>query len=149
MKKLLLFVGIITLLSCSSNEEETKTKLEVILNPPAWINGTWYSESIGNNDYGWIFTDGNAIRMNQGSEQVNIKESTTSSLNGRDYLNQQSDFVKEIILDNRYSIEIEYHDPARPSIDHEVLYEFIKISDTEIEWTTAPTSVKPLIMKKQ
>ncbi|WP_276379811.1 hypothetical protein [Flavobacterium sp. H4147] len=54
MKKIILFFAftILTLVSCSSNDDNSENKKQTNSNPPAWIIGTW-----SNGDTTYIFTE--------------------------------------------------------------------------------------------
>ncbi len=149
MKKLLLIIGIITICSCSSSDEETKVELEVNLNPPEWIIGTWISQDVGSNDFGWKFETNNAIQIVEGGDNGwNLKETATGILNGYDDLTNQNQVIVEDITNDSYSVKVTFYD-TRPSMITYFTYKFVKISDTEIQWVTAPTSINPLTMTKQ
>ena len=133
MKNVLLFLTAILILSCSSdNSDEEDLFVEVNLSPPEWIIGTWLDES----NFGWKFSQNNAIWIIQGQEDRNIKMLLERELNNWDFLTAKSDVLRENKSDTNYDItEILYSTPSEPS---EFTYRFLKISDTEIRWVNGP-----------
>ena len=150
MKKLFLLLLSIFIFSCSSDDsgDNEDSDLIVILNPPEWIQGTWYNEDNEelSNDYGWRFENENAIQILQGNDDFNAQESMTRELNNWDFLDNQDDVLEETITDDYYAFKVTRYGPEPFGI---FTYAFEKISSTEIRWVTAPTSVNPVNLIKQ
>ena len=148
--KTIAIILVVTLLigSCSSEDnnispDENLIELEVNLNPPDWIQGTWLDES-SKSEFGWKFTTDNAIWIIDGSEDFNLKEKATRELNNWDFLNSQDDVIVEHITDMSYRITTKKYMPYS-----EFTYYFVKINENSTEWRTAPDPINPLLLLKQ
>lgn len=145
MTKHLLILTFLTFISCSSDDsnEESNNDLEVNLNPPDWIIGTWYDETITDSDFGWKFTENNAIWIIQGKEDRDIKNLLQRELNNWDYLTTQDDVLRENQTENYYFVTEILHAPRR-----EFTYRFSRLSENQIQWVNAPAN-EEVIMTKQ
>lgn len=129
MKKLFFFLSLVTILSCSSSDDNSNINASN-LHPPAWILGTW----------GWKDTDGTILMKEFKFTSNNIYHLFPGS---EMELFPQIQGVKmkidEEITDNKYYITCTYE--GSPS---KITYFFDKISSVKIKLqnTTTP-SISP------
>ena len=125
MKKhiLILFLLMTVLYSCSSDDEGVANS-QIQINPPSWIQGTWFLEG-SEIESGYKFTSNDFIIIN-----LNIESSQRQQL--KLFSGVDSD-VEVSALDssseNSYSITLNF-----PGTSFN--YTFDRISDTEIQSTT-------------
>ncbi len=121
MKKLFFFLSFVTLLSCSSSDDNSNNKLE--FHPPAWIQGTWMQIINGQAFNGYKFTSNNVcIKLSPTTEQC-YKEMLDS------YNNSVANptISEPIISSTEYKFSFTMQGSTQT-------YHFRKISNTEIEW---------------
>lgn len=125
MKKILLIAIVLTsIISCSNsneeninNEENNNTK-KYLLNPPTWIQGTWYMEG-SNKNLGYLFKEHDICTIT----------SVQTDCYGWDKLpeNQKSIIVKEEADNNKYMTSFTVDDTTT------TLY-FRKVTSSKMEW---------------
>ena len=123
MRNLLFSLSIfIILFSCSSNDDNSNTQNGASINPPTWIQGTWLKE---NPTTGYKFTT-NDFCLELPQQESCFKDQLEQTRNAGGTAE-----ASETITESSYSIEINI-------ISQTYIYEFEKISDTQIELTNDP-----------
>lgn len=139
MKKQLFLALSLTVLSlvtvnCSSNNDDdnntqqTNPATTQYFHPPAWIHGTWKYAPFGvpiDSQLTLKFTNSDIISISSGGTQTSWTEKIKVSPNGGS--------VDETTINNEYNVTIKYNASGTT-----VLYEFKKISNTEIQYRQAP-----------
>lgn len=128
MKKIALFTTLILsiiLTSCSSDSDGNSSS-SININPPAWIQGTWWEEGQVS---GFKFTSNDIITLFSNTQQsqrelLELGESAGETVSASD--ESTSDY---------YSVELNF--PAGQT----VIYSFNKLTDNQINWTTVSASV--------
>ncbi|WP_417354449.1 hypothetical protein [Flavobacterium sp.] len=118
MKYFLITISVL-FFSCSESDDNDSVNQSSMINPPAWIQGHWESES----QISFTFTENNIIYTLFGQTGLNYNQAIE--------LTQQvgqTPIVNEEITDSQYNIKILL--PPNP----EVYYKFKKLSDTEFIW---------------
>lgn len=126
---LILCVATISLFSCTSNDNSIDQK-DSLINPPEWIQESWYSvDGVSEHD-GWRFTEDDFIILQAGieiSQKLQIEGYKNAGLNVE---------VVEEIEEDWYSIT--QHLPMGQS----TTYSFEKKSNTVIIWVQAAAPYK-------
>lgn len=125
----------LTIISCSNSSDEDNTTpnnqqpvTTQYFHPPTWIQGTWKYAPFGtpmDSPLTLKFTDSDIISISSGGTQTSWTEKIKVSPNGGS--------VDETTINNEYNVTIKYNGSGTT-----VLYEFKKISNTEIQYRQAP-----------
>lgn len=126
MKKTFLIFSTLLLASCSSDNSSTNSD-NTSINPPNWIQGTWYLDNNGTADKstGYTFKK-NDFCLNVFNTQTCFGESNNLIKSGGGYTE-----VEEEKSDNEYKISI-------TQVNTTVIYHFKKITAKKIEWINDP-----------
>ncbi len=123
MRKLLCIFAVISLFSCSKEDDNNSSNS---INPPDWILGTWLIDDSAF-ELGWKFTSNDVVIIQIGGIQISQKGNIDFYLE-----NGQEASTTEEYTNETYSLKLIL--PAGQS----VTYNFTKISNTEIQWDGAP-----------
>jgi hypothetical protein len=131
---LFLFFSVI-LFSCSSSDDDItddsndeETTEGTTINPPSWIQGTWILKNSSLYS-GFKFTTDDLCIISSAYYQCCNKETIELYKNTEIYTN-----VCEEITNNYYSVEITISSSV-------AIYQFEKVSDTEIKWLGTSSDV--------
>ena len=109
--KLVFFSLLLLTIGCKSDDDSIKNEeIKIALNPPEWIKGVWIDETLTENgDFGWKFTDDDAIWIIGGSESFSLKSRAQYEIDISSQANNQNDVLRETFGENFYKItEISY-----------------------------------------
>ncbi|MGY5848115.1 hypothetical protein ACW6QP_11950 [Salegentibacter sp. HM20] len=125
MKRLIILLILMTI-GCSADNENNESN---IINPPAWLHGTWLVEGSTTGDNGVKFTSNDVILI-----QPIIDLSHRKLIQDSRDLGQEIEVI-ETISDVNYSLHLDFQNAPT------VKLEFSKLSPNEITWDQVPNSI--------
>lgn len=124
---LILSIAIVSLFSCTSDDNSSDKK-EPVMNPPEWIHGTWNSMDGVSEYIGWRFTEEDVILLKEG-----VEVSQKLQIKGYENAGLRVEVVEEIEED-WYSLSL-----LLP-MGETIIYSFEKESETVLIWLEEGTS---------
>tara|TARA_B100002051_G_scaffold272974_1_gene310776 strand:+ start:509 stop:955 length:447 start_codon:yes stop_codon:yes gene_type:complete len=145
--KLVFFSLLLLTIGCKSDDDSIKNEeIKIALNPPEWIKGVWIDETLTENgDFGWKFTDDDAIWIIGGSESFSLKSRAQYEIDISSQANNQNDVLRETFGENFYKITEISYDGGYLESD----YYFEKENNSIIIWKSGPGFEDYVLTKRQ
>lgn len=142
MKKIILLLTSVILLSCSNSDDETANNQNYVFHPPTWLQGTWYSyyddnnQSIEEVENSFKFLEDNILRYSGTTENFIVSTNYNEQFGAQINTEYTSFTVSEEITTNRYVIKFTQVTGGQTIV---IKQYFFKINDTTFKYDSEET----------